>query len=251
MIRPRRQLIALLVVVVTACLPASALAGAGGAAPGVLTLPGPPATVVHLGNPLLSASANGASISLHATALLRGSVRIAGSAPAQAGGVVQLERLDAQHGWVAVATAAVAAGGGFHALWHPSRVGTIELRAVPASTSGAGAADAAGSVPQLGVTVYRPGVASWYGLAGTTTACGVTLAPGTLGVAHRTLPCGTSVALYYRGRTLVVPVIDRGPYMAGRSWDLTRATFRGLGGGAEGLITLGALPLPLPTPPAN
>jgi rare lipoprotein A len=70
----------------------------------------------------------------------------------------------------------------------------------------------------------------------------VTLQPTTIGVAHRTLPCGTLVALYRGGRTLVAPVIDRGPFVAGRTWDLTLATFRALGGGAhEGTMTLGAL----------
>jgi rare lipoprotein A (peptidoglycan hydrolase) len=44
-----------------------------------------------------------------------------------------------------------------------------------------------------------------------------------------------------------VPVIDRGPFGAGRSWDLTRATFSALAGGDDGLdqglIRVGALPL--------
>jgi rare lipoprotein A (peptidoglycan hydrolase) len=44
------------------------------------------------------------------------------------------------------------------------------------------------------------------------------------GVAHKTLPCGTRVSLLYRGRRLTVPVVDRGPYAAGKHWDLTAAT---------------------------
>jgi hypothetical protein len=76
------------------------------------------------------------------------------------------------------------------------------------------------------VTVYRPAAASYYGpgLYGGALACGGTLQPGTLGVAHKYLPCGTKVRLRYRGRSLTVPVVDRGPYVGGRDFDLTEAT---------------------------
>ena len=65
--------------------------------------------------------------------------------------------------------------------------------------------------------------ASYYGpgLYGDGLACGGTLQPGTLGVANKTLPCGTMVTLRYHGRTVTVPVVDRGPYVAGRDFDLT------------------------------
>ena len=53
------------------------------------------------------------------------------------------------------------------------------------------------------------------------TACGVLFTRTVVGVAHRTLPCGTLVAFTYRGRTVIAPVIDRGPYVAGRVWDLS------------------------------
>jgi len=111
----------------------------------------------------------------------------------------------------------------------------------------AGVADDDPQAPQLSVSVYRPGIASWYGPTGPdqTTACGVPLEDSTLGVAHRTLPCGTPVAFYYKGRTITVPVIDRGPFMKGRSWDLTRAAHTALGGD-DGLIRVGALPVPAP-----
>ena len=69
-------------------------------------------------------------------------------------------------------------------------------------------------------------IASWYGpgFYGNRTACGQTYTPEIVGVAHRTLPCGTLVTLVYRGRTVTVPVIDRGPYVAGRTLDLSNAT---------------------------
>jgi rare lipoprotein A (peptidoglycan hydrolase) len=49
-----------------------------------------------------------------------------------------------------------------------------------------------------------------------------------MGVAHRTLPCGTRVAIHYRGRSVTVPVVDRGPYTSA-TWDLTEATAQALG----------------------
>ena len=73
--------------------------------------------------------------------------------------------------------------------------------------------------------------ATWYGpgLYGNTTACGQVLRAGTVGVAHKTLPCGSVVAIAYRGRFLVTKVIDRGPYHEGYSWDLTNGARRLLG----------------------
>jgi len=78
---------------------------------------------------------------------------------------------------------------------------------------------------------WRYGGASWYGpgLWGRSTACGQTLRPQTMGVAHKTLPCGTTVKFLYRGRAVVTQVIDRGPYVDGRAWDLTKAVSDALG----------------------
>jgi len=74
-------------------------------------------------------------------------------------------------------------------------------------------------------------LASWYGpgFYGNRTACGQTYTPEILGVAHRTLPCGTVLTLTYGGRSVSVPVIDRGPYIAGRALDLSNATRHALG----------------------
>ncbi|HEX3042965.1 MAG TPA: septal ring lytic transglycosylase RlpA family protein [Solirubrobacterales bacterium] len=78
---------------------------------------------------------------------------------------------------------------------------------------------------------WRYGGASWYGpgLWGRKTACGQTLQPGTMGVAHKKLPCGTTVKFVYHGREVVTQVIDRGPYVDGRAWDLTKAVSDALG----------------------
>lgn len=81
------------------------------------------------------------------------------------------------------------------------------------------------------LTAYRRAGASYYGpgLYGSGVACGGTLMPGTIGVANMTLPCGTEVKLRYHGRAITAPVIDRGPYVAGRDYDLTTAVKRRLG----------------------
>ena len=74
-------------------------------------------------------------------------------------------------------------------------------------------------------------VASWYGpgFYGNKTACAQTYTPEILGVAHRTLRCGTNLTLTYGGRSITVTVIGRGPYVAGRAIDLFNATKLALG----------------------
>jgi len=88
------------------------------------------------------------------------------------------------------------------------------------------------------LNVYRVTHASWYGpgLYGNTTGCGGTLRTGRLGVAHKSLPCGTMVTFKHGGRSVRVPVIDRGPYIAGREYDLTAATAQRLGFEGHGAI---------------
>ena len=88
------------------------------------------------------------------------------------------------------------------------------------------------------LNVYRSAHASWYGpgLYGNRTGCGGTLLAGRLGVAHKSLPCGTMVSFKHGRRTVRVPVIDRGPYVAGREYDLTAATAQRLGFDGHGAI---------------
>ena len=88
------------------------------------------------------------------------------------------------------------------------------------------------------VTAYRPAQASWYGpgLYGNGLACGGTLTPSTIGVAHKSLPCGTKLTLRYHGNTVEVQVIDRGPYVGGREFDLTAATKSKLGFPSTGTV---------------
>jgi rare lipoprotein A (peptidoglycan hydrolase) len=58
---------------------------------------------------------------------------------------------------------------------------------------------------------------------GRRTPCGVTITAETEGVANPTLPCGARIFLTYRHTTVLVQVIDRGPYVPGRQFDLTQA----------------------------
>jgi rare lipoprotein A (peptidoglycan hydrolase) len=80
--------------------------------------------------------------------------------------------------------------------------------------------------PKSGIQVSVASVFTDYGLG---LACGGVLGRHQLGVAHKTAPCGTLITFTYAGRSLTVPVIDRGPYIAGREWDLTGATAATLG----------------------
>jgi len=114
---------------------------------------------------------------------------------------------------------------------------TVAVGDVLGLVSGDGAAAATGDRLRR-VYVYRSGKASWYGpgFYGNSTACGGALTAGRLGVANRYLPCGTRVTFRYRGRSVTAPVIDRGPFAAGRDWDLTAATKQRLGFGDVGVI---------------
>ena len=117
--------------------------------------------------------------------------------------------------------------GEFSVAWRAGSTGTYPVRvSARGNRVATGSSDRAGSV-----TVYRRAAASWYGpgLYGNSTACGGTLTPGTLGVAHKSMPCGTKLTLRYGNRSVRVRVIDRGPYAGNREFDLTSATKQRLG----------------------
>jgi rare lipoprotein A len=117
--------------------------------------------------------------------------------------------------------------GTFSVRFTPTHTGNYTVRAFGIYDAHARAASSA----TRRLTTYRQAGASYYGpgLYGNGVACGGTLEPGTLGVANKTLPCGTMVKLRYHGHSITVPVIDRGPYVAGRDYDLTEATRERLG----------------------
>jgi rare lipoprotein A (peptidoglycan hydrolase) len=116
-----------------------------------------------------------------------------------------------------------------------SRTGTTPLRVRVAAVPGLVRAESR-RVGKL--RVYRWAYASWYGpgLYGNRTACGQTLGAGTLGVAHKSLPCGSKVTFKKGRREVTVRVIDRGPFVGGREYDLTGATAQRLGFGGHGSI---------------
>jgi rare lipoprotein A len=166
----------------------------------------------------------------HATRhVLRGhAVRVRGALRPGLGGRRLRVELRTRRGWKAVDRTRTGRGGRFSARWRPSGTGSFRVR-----VRFAGDRLNAAAATTLGgrVNVYRPTQASWYGpgFYGHRTACGGSLGAGTLGVANRWLPCGTRVTLRYRGRSVTVPVIDRGPFGGGREWDLTAATKSRLG----------------------
>jgi rare lipoprotein A len=103
--------------------------------------------------------------------------------------------------------------------------------AAQGGTGGASTAAANGSLGgDIAFSPLRSAGATWYGpgLYGRHTACGQLLRPQTIGVAHRSLPCGTPVKFVYHGRRIVTTVIDRGPYSRGNDWDLTNGARRAL-----------------------
>jgi hypothetical protein len=151
--------------------------------------------------------------------------------PAAAGVRAALQRQTGR-GWHTIDRATTDAGGAFRFAFRPGRPGSAALRV------SVGAARRA--VGRL--NVYRHAVVSWYGpgLYGERLSCGGRLTPRTLGVAHKTLPCGTKVTLRKGGRIVRVRVVDRGPFVGGREFDLTSATRHRLGFGGVGTLLVAA-----------
>ena len=98
----------------------------------------------------------------------------------------------------------------------------IEITAVPASASGS----------IVTVSWYGPGffenrLPCWQWLAAN--GLPIQFLPDTWGVAHKSLPCGTMVTLTHGPNVVTVPVVDRGPYIAGREFDLSPRVKSALG----------------------
>ena len=102
-----------------------------------------------------------------------------------------------------------------------------------AETGGAGSFSYEALPPgqEIAFGALKTAGATWYGpgFYGRQTACGQILRPDVIGVAHRSLPCGTPVKFSYRGRSVLTTVIDRGPYARGYVWDLTNGARLALG----------------------
>lgn len=141
-------------------------------------------------------------------------------------------RISRRGGWRSVVKKRVTPGRRFSLSWYGARPGRYSSRLV-LNWHGIRAVDHLGSV-----FVYRRSFASWYGpgFYGHRTACGGRLTASVLGVAHKTLPCGTPVTFHLHGKTVTARVIDRGPFIAGRDWDLTPALKRRLHFGSTGVV---------------
>jgi rare lipoprotein A (peptidoglycan hydrolase) len=110
--------------------------------------------------------------------------------------------------------------------------------AIPASSALAVSTPGGASAPApvaptspTAVSVHPSGVATWFGpgFYGHKTACGQTLTPGVVGVANRTLPCGTLVKVTYSAHSITLPVLDRGPSSHIADGDLTAGAAQALG----------------------
>jgi len=214
-------------------LPAGALAGVtGGTAAPPTNLPAAPTP---------PPSATGGALAVTPSTLLQHQVAVVSGtvAAADAGQPVWLQARRGTGVWTTVDSAAAGAAGQFQIPWRTDRAGQLELRVISslASTS------AVTATPQVSLSVFRQVIATWYGgsLLGRHTACGELLTRHIVGVADRTLPCGTPVTVTYNGVTLTMPVIDRGPY--GRATlDLTVAAAQELGFYATGSGPVAMLP---------
>jgi rare lipoprotein A len=210
--------------------------------------------------------ADGSTLTAPLGQLVGGDVSVTGVvAGTEPGDAVVVQRLDAASGgWVTVATTVVGADGSYSASWKADHAEKTTVRAVPASQATTATRSASGAAPVAGasaegraLTLYRRAKVTWYGpgFYGRKTACGTRLRKATLGVANKSLPCGTLVDLYNNGQTVTVPVIDRGPFRAGTSYDLTAATAKAIGvtttttiGAVRSAPVVSTAPAPAPAP---
>ena len=199
-----------------------------------------PASTAPASSPVFAASAAKAKSSLRVSRTRLNvragrSATVAGSLkPARAGRVVTLERR-AGRGWKTISKARTTASGRFSLRYRTPR--RAEMMTVRVRFSGDRTAlPVRRSVGRL--SAFRPALASWYGpgLYGNALGCGGRLSPGTIGVAHKSLPCGTKLTLRKGSRIVRARVIDRGPYVGAREFDLTQATKYRLGFGSTGTV---------------
>lgn len=218
------------IVMVVAALLTGAPAAEAATAPAPAPTPAIPPSSVPAAEPPLVISTGTFTLHTSSAALEGYMLAFSGRAPARyAHRTVTIERYDKRKGaWIGAASARVDSSGGFLVDWRANLSGRIAIRALIARGLHAAAAD---SSQPAEITIYRPAIATYFGTGfyGKQTACGQTLKPQLIGVANRTLPCGTLVEVSYAEHRLTVPVVDRGPYANGASWDLTEAAAQALG----------------------
>ncbi len=168
------------------------------------------------------------NVTLGTRMLVKGTV-----SPKGAGRRVRLQ-VRTRKGWQSVAKDRTSKGGSFRLRYTPKSPGSLKTRVVFLGDS-----KHRSSRRTVGrVNVFRKAYASWYGpgLYGNTLGCGGRLSPGTIGVAHKSLPCGTPLTVRHNGRSVRVRVIDRGPYVGNREYDLTSATRSRIGFSGHGTV---------------
>jgi rare lipoprotein A len=139
--------------------------------------------------------------------------------PAIAGRKVRLEGRGSDGSWQVLSTARTGARGGFSLHYASSDAHRLRV-----SFKG-DRANTRSSKPAGDVAVFQQTIASWYYDADGT-ACGF---HARYGVANRDLPCGTQVTFRNGGSEVTATVDDRGPFVAGRTWDLSQSTAGALG----------------------
>jgi rare lipoprotein A len=200
-------------------------------------------------------SGPGLHITSSGTTAVGTDITFTGQMPSAANLGVVVQRQLRTSEWVQTATATADPNGNFSAVWHANAAGLFPVRAIPADDPGSAPLAAVSTTSPVDalsaplMMVYAPAIATWYGpgFFGHKMACGHTLTQRTLGVANRTLPCGTQVALAYAGRKIIVPVVDRGPYANHAHWDLTYRTAKILQ--MPGKNWIGAVSIPGSAPP--
>lgn len=200
-----------------AVLPATAQSDSQGAVPQTTTTT--PATAVAAAKPAkartgIRVRAARRNVNVGRSVVVRGTLR-----PSLARKTVRLQVR--RHGrWVTTDRARTRRGGAFTLKDRATRIGSYRMRVLFTGDKTARAARR----PIGTVNVYRKVFVSWYSVGGGQVACPGASGRAKFGVAHKTLPCGTMVTLRYRGRAVRAKVIDRGPYVGGREYDLTAET---------------------------
>ena len=250
---------------------ASVIGSSGGSGPPTPTSTSTSTTTTPTPTPVvklataLTATGDGITITVAGSGATKHPLTITGTAPqTAAGGTVEIETAPTSlsQSWTQVATTLVGPTGAFSAVWVPSSSGEVAIRAVlpgglttalvqtETGDNGAGALPASNTAPTTATTVttstllipiFKSAIATMYGpgLWNRHTFCGERLRKTTLGVASRTLKCGTEVEISFKGREITVPVIDRGPFTNHATWDLTWATGKALG--MKATSTIGTL----------
>jgi rare lipoprotein A len=141
--------------------------------------------------------------------------------PAVAGRKVRLEGRESDGRWHLLTSDRTGSRGGFGLRYTVGDASTSKLRVHFAGDRG----NTRSATPAGPLTVLQAALASWYYDTGGT-ACGF---QARYGVANRTLPCGTKVTFRNGSHQVTAVVDDRGPFVAGRTWDLGAGTRDALG----------------------